>query len=45
METEIEINDVLKIMREQLGTLMQENAVLKATIAKLQGMTETTPQP
>ena len=36
METEIEINDVLKIMREQIGNLMQENAVLKATITKLQ---------
>lgn len=35
METEIEIEEVLKNMRDWAGSLVQENAILKAQIAKL----------
>lgn len=35
METEINIEDVLKNMRDWAGSLVQENAVLKAQIEKL----------
>ena len=36
METEVEMHEVLTYMREELATKSQENAVLKAIIAKLQ---------
>ena len=36
MDTEIEIQEVLKNLRETIGVMAQENAILKATIAKLQ---------
>ena len=32
MEKEIDIQEVLKNMRETIGTLAQENAILKAQI-------------
>lgn len=35
MEQEIDIQEVLKNMRETIGVLAQENAVLKAQITKL----------
>lgn len=35
MEQEIDIQEVLKNMREWAGALVQENAVLKAQITKL----------
>jgi cell division protein FtsB len=35
MEQEIDIQEVLKSMRETIGVLVQENAVLKAQITKL----------
>ena len=35
MEQEIDIQEVLKNMRETIGVLAQENAILKAQIAKL----------
>jgi len=35
MEQEIDIQEVLKSMRETIGVLVQENAVLKAQITNL----------
>lgn len=35
MEQEVNIEDVLKNMRDWAGSLVQENAVLKAQIEKL----------
>jgi cell division protein FtsB len=35
MEQEIDIQEVLKNLRETIGVLVQENAVLKAQITKL----------
>jgi hypothetical protein len=35
MEQEIDIQEVLKNMRESIGVLAQENAILKAQIIKL----------
>lgn len=35
MEQEIDIQEVLKNMRDWAGSLVQENAVLKAQITKL----------
>jgi hypothetical protein len=35
MEQEIDIQEILKNMRETIGVLAQENAVLKAQITKL----------
>ncbi len=35
MEQEINIEDILKNMREWAGALVQENAILKAQIEKL----------
>ncbi len=35
MEQEVDIQEVLKNMRETIGILAQENAVLKAQITKL----------
>lgn len=35
MEQEVDIQEVLKSMRETVGVLVQENAVLKAQITKL----------
>jgi hypothetical protein len=35
MEQEVNIEDVLKNMRDWAGSLVQENAVLKAQISKL----------
>jgi hypothetical protein len=34
MEQEIDIQEVLKNMRDTIGSLVQENAVLKAQITK-----------
>jgi hypothetical protein len=34
MEKEIDIQEVLKNMRETIGTLAQENAILKAQITE-----------
>jgi hypothetical protein len=42
MEQEIDIQAVLKNMREWAGALVQENAVLKAQIEKLITETSTT---
>lgn len=36
MDQQVEVSEILANMREQLGLLMQENAILKATIKKLQ---------
>jgi hypothetical protein len=35
MEREVDIQEVLKNMRETIGTLAQENAILKAQVAQL----------
>ena len=35
MEQEIDIQEVLKNMRESIGALAQENAILKAQLTKL----------
>lgn len=35
MEQEVDIQEVLKNMRETIGTLVQENAILKAQINQL----------
>ena len=35
MEQEVDIQEVLKNMRDTIGVLAQENAVLKAQITKL----------
>jgi hypothetical protein len=35
MEQEVDVQEVLKNMREWAGALVQENAVLKAQITKL----------
>lgn len=35
MEQEIDVQEVLKNMRESIGVLAQENAILKAQITKL----------
>ena len=35
MEQEIDVQEVLKNMRETIGVLAQENAVLKAQVEKL----------
>ncbi len=39
MDEEIELSAVLTAMREQIGVLAQENAILKATIEKLKNVT------
>lgn len=39
---EVDLQEVLKSMRETIGSQAQEIAVLKATITALQGTTETT---
>jgi cell division protein FtsB len=36
MENEIDLAIVLQAMREQIGIMAQENAILKATIKKLE---------
>lgn len=36
METELDLATVLQAMREQIGSLAQENAILKATIKKME---------
>lgn len=36
METELDLATVLQAMREQIGSMAQENAILKATIKKLE---------
>ena len=36
METEVEIQEVLKNLRETIGAMAQENAILKATIKQIQ---------
>jgi hypothetical protein len=40
MNTEIDVQEVLSGMRETIGNLAQENAILKAQIKTLQGTTE-----
>ena len=35
MEKEVDIQEVLKNMRETIGSLAQENAILKAQLAQL----------
>ena len=35
MEQEIDIQEVLKELRETIGVMAQENAILKATITKI----------
>lgn len=35
MEQEIDVQDVLKNMRETIGSLAQENAILKAQLSQL----------
>lgn len=35
MEQEVDIQEILKNMRESIGVLAQENAILKAQIVKL----------
>jgi hypothetical protein len=35
MEQEVDVQDVMKHMREWAGALVQENAILKAQLAKL----------
>lgn len=39
METEVDIQEVLKNMRDWAGSLVQENAILKAQIAAIQNDT------
>jgi hypothetical protein len=41
METEVEIEQVLKQMREWAGALVQENAILKAKITTLENQNVT----
>lgn len=36
METELDLATVLQAMREQIGSMAQENAILRATIKKLE---------
>lgn len=36
METELDLATVLQAMREQIGSMAQENAILKATIKKME---------
>lgn len=45
MNDEIDVNEILKAMRENIGALSQENAVLRATITKLQELIAANPQP
>lgn len=40
MEQQVEMDMVLAILREQIGTQAQEIAILKALLAKQQGATE-----
>lgn len=35
METELDLAAILEAMREQIGAMAQENAILKATVKKL----------
>ena len=35
MEQEVDIQEILKSMRETIGSLAQENAILKAQLTKL----------
>lgn len=35
METELDLATILEAMREQIGAMAQENAILKATVRKL----------
>lgn len=42
MEKEVDVSAVLTAMREQIGVMAQENAILKATIAKLENVTHCT---
>jgi hypothetical protein len=35
MEQEVDIQEVLKELREAIGVMVQENAILKATITKI----------
>lgn len=36
METELDLATILQAMREQIGAMAQENAILKATIKKIE---------
>ncbi len=35
MNEELDVNEILAAMRNQIGAMAQENAILKATIKKL----------
>jgi len=36
MNEELDVNEILAAMRNQIGAMAQENAILKATIKKLE---------
>jgi cell division protein FtsB len=36
MNEELDVNEILAAMRNQIGAIAQENAILKATIKKLE---------
>jgi cell division protein FtsB len=40
MDTEVDVQQVLANMRETIGNLAQDNAILRAQIKTLQGTTE-----
>lgn len=41
MDNEIDLATVLQAMREQIGSMAQENAILKATIKKMEDGRDT----
>lgn len=36
MNEELDVNEILAAMRQQIGSMAQENAILRATIKKLE---------
>ena len=42
METEVEVSEVLKYLRETIANQVQEIAILKATLAQKQNLESTT---
>lgn len=36
MTEELDVNDILAALRQQIGAMAQENAILKATIKKME---------
>lgn len=36
MNEELDVNEILAAMRQQIGAMAQENAILRATIKKLE---------